>query len=96
MTTWRAFWLTVACLIGAIFIGPQPYTFLGIPVFHIIGIVLALLALRFFVKFTTMWKRDLTGKQGSQAMLAQRRAEAPAPNRTSRGSSSLSFNRPDE
>ena len=96
MSTWRAFWLTVACLVGAIFIGPQPYTFIGIPVFHIIGIVLVLMTLRYFVKFTRNWKRDLTGRHGSQAMYAQRMAQPPTIQKTSPGSSSLSFKRPDE
>ena len=90
MSTWRAFWMTVACLVGAILIGPQPNV-LGIPVFHAIGIVLVLMALRYFVKFTRNWKRDLTGRHGSQAMLPQRRVQPPVIVKTSPGSSSLSF-----
>jgi hypothetical protein len=90
VTTWRAFAMTVLCLLGAIFIGPQP-NILGLPVFHAIGFILALMALRFFVKFTRNWKRDLTGRRGSQAMYAQRMAQPPTIQKTSPGSNVLTF-----
>ena len=86
MTTWKAFWACVACLLMALVIGAQ-YNI----VFHAAGILLAILAFIFFVKFTRSWKRDLTGRRGSQAMLAARREQPPVVVKTTPGSNSLSF-----
>ena len=86
MTTWKAFWACVACLLMAPVIGAQ-YNI----VFHAAGILLAVLALYFFVKFTRSWKRDLTNRRGSQATLAARREQPPVIVKTTPGSNSLSF-----
>ena len=91
MTTWRAFWAAVACLSGAIFIGPQPNI-----VFHAIGVVLFVMACYYELKFASKWKRDLTGRRGSQAVLAQRRAQPPTIQKTSPGSNTLTFKRDSE
>ena len=91
MTTWKAFWACVACLLMAPVIGAQ-YNI----VFHAAGILLAVLAFIFFVKFTRNWKRDLTNRRGSQAMLAARRAEPEAARQPAAGANMLTYKRPGE